>query len=350
MLVEVNKRKYQVNENEFTKKTIQEFCNLKLLNDVGPFERLISLFIELKQCDMNNLIVFNTTHGGFLPIECSKYFDNISLINTNNEDENNINFNVNAHRVKNISLFKNEEEFNLISLASSKNNVYSNSKSNDGITLSINELPSSNYDNSIIFSDNVNNISYQFLKQCNENILIANFNQNLISVKLFKYAYQLKNTHYYIYFNEPKLEVLKETFKYCFESDPRVLNYDNLIHLCIMVKNGGPQFEDMLTKNLPIIDRWTILDTGSTDNTIDIINKVLVGKKRGELFQEPFINFRDSRNRCLELAGKACKYILMLDDTYVIEGNLRDFLTTVRGDQLSTSFSFIIKSGDVEYG
>jgi tetratricopeptide (TPR) repeat protein/predicted O-methyltransferase YrrM len=117
-----------------------------------------------------------------------------------------------------------------------------------------------------------------------------------------------------------------------------------------MVKNAGPQFEEMLTQNLPVIDRWTILDTGSTDDTVDIINKVLVGKKRGELFQEPFINFKDSRNRCLDLAGSSCKYIIMLDDTYVIKGNLRGFLNQVRGDQRSDSFTIIIKSNDTEYG
>ena len=70
----------------------------------------------------------------------------------------------------------------------------------------------------------------------------------------------------------------------------------------MIVKNAGDSFENILNQNLNIIDRWTILDTGSTDNTIDIIKKVLVGKKKGELFEEPFINFRDSRNRCLDLA------------------------------------------------
>ena len=94
----------------------------------------------------------------------------------------------------------------------------------------------------------------------------------------------------------------------------------------MIVKNAGDKFEEVLTRNLPIIDRWTILDTGSTDNTIDIIKKVLVGKKKGELFQEPFVDFGTSRNRCLKLAGSSCKYKLMLDDTYMIEGELREFL------------------------
>jgi len=77
-----------------------------------------------------------------------------------------------------------------------------------------------------------------------------------------------------------------------------------------MVKNAGPQFEEMLQKNIQKVDRWTILDTGSTDDTIDTIKRTLVGKKRGELYEEPFINFRDSRNRLLDLAGKSCKFII----------------------------------------
>ena len=76
----------------------------------------------------------------------------------------------------------------------------------------------------------------------------------------------------------------------------------------------------------------------------------MVGKKKGQLYQEPFINFRDSRNRCLDLSGKECKFVIMLDDTYKVEEKLRDFLITVRGDQFSDSFSLYIKSNDSEYG
>ena len=117
-----------------------------------------------------------------------------------------------------------------------------------------------------------------------------------------------------------------------------------------MVKNGGQQFADMLKENMQYIDTWTILDTGSTDNTIDIITQTLVPFKKGSLYQEPFINFRDSRNRLIELAGNACKYLIMLDDTYVLKGNLKTFLNEVRGDQFGNSFTVYIKSDDVEYG
>ena len=123
---------------------------------------------------------------------------------------------------------------------------------------------------------------------------------------------------------------------------------NNLICLCMIVKNAGPGFEKVLTENLPVFDEWCILDTGSTDGTQNIIRKVLENK-RGQLYEEPFINFRDSRNRCFELAGKSCKFLLTLDDTYIVQGDLRDFLKEVRSDQFSDSFSLLIKSGDSEY-
>ena len=126
------------------------------------------------------------------------------------------------------------------------------------------------------------------------------------------------------------------------------LHYNNLINLCVMVKNGGELFEKMLEKNKHLADRWTILDTGSTDGSVAAARRILAGIP-GMLYEEPFINFRDSRNRCLDLAGTCCKYNLMLDDTYVVEGNLRDFLEKVRGDQYVDSFSLEVRSGDVTY-
>uniref|UniRef100_A0A6C0CZW3 Glycosyl transferase family 1 domain-containing protein n=1 Tax=viral metagenome TaxID=1070528 RepID=A0A6C0CZW3_9ZZZZ len=137
-----------------------------------------------------------------------------------------------------------------------------------------------------------------------------------------------------------------QKFNYCIIG--KELKYDNLINLLIMVKNAGDGFRDILIRNLPYIDRWTILDTGSTDNTIAIIKDVLKGK-RGNLYQESFINFRDSRNRLLELAGTDCAFNIMLDDTYVLNGDLRGFLSFVRGDDVADSYSLVIEGVDVLY-
>lgn len=145
------------------------------------------------------------------------------------------------------------------------------------------------------------------------------------------------------------LEIFKDKMKNYLNNDR--LMYDNLIHFTMIVKNAGERFKDVLLHNLPYIDRWTILDTGSTDNTISIIQNVLKDKK-GTLYQEPFINFRESRNRCLDLStyeGRIpCEYTIMLDDTYQIYGDLRKFLIHNIDDDAIESFSLYIKT-DVQY-
>ena len=136
-------------------------------------------------------------------------------------------------------------------------------------------------------------------------------------------------------------------FDHCIKNDNE-LHWDNLINLCIMVKDAGDGFRDILEKNLPYVDYWTFLDTGSTDNTISIIKDVMKSKP-GILYQEPFINFRDSRNRLLELAGNKCFYNIMLDDTYFLNGPLREFLYMARGDNVVDSYSLVIEDTDTFY-
>jgi predicted O-methyltransferase YrrM len=152
-----------------------------------------------------------------------------------------------------------------------------------------------------------------------------------------------------------KIDGLKKVLYYTekcvekhFDIRDETIYYDNLICLCMIVKNAGPLFEEVLRTNLPNFDRWCILDTGSTDGTQNVVRRVL-GHKKGCLYEEPFVNFKVSRNRCLELAGTSCKFLLTLDDTYIVQGDLRGFLSEIRGDQFSDSLSLLIKSGDSEY-
>lgn len=91
----------------------------------------------------------------------------------------------------------------------------------------------------------------------------------------------------------------------------------SLLELVMIVKNSGDHIIKTLECIKPIIDCYTILDTGSTDNTISNIKNVLTGIK-GNVYEEPFINFRDSRNKSLQLSYKTCKYQIILDDTYHI--------------------------------
>jgi tetratricopeptide (TPR) repeat protein len=163
----------------------------------------------------------------------------------------------------------------------------------------------------------------------------------------YTHSYHLSDSMMWLYVPDELNDIFQEQFKYYLNGNELV--YDNLIHLTMIVKNGGETFRQVLEENMPFIDEWTILDTGSTDNTVQIIQETLVGKKKGTLYQEPFINFRESRNRCLDLAGKTCTFNIMLDDTYILRGDVRDFLTEIRGDTFGDSYSLYIKSDDVEY-
>lgn len=160
------------------------------------------------------------------------------------------------------------------------------------------------------------------------------------SVAMFKFM------DAFVYVSNAVFDTFIQRFAHCIEGN--VVRYNNLINLCIMVKNAGDGFREVLTQNLPYVDRWTILDTGSTDNTIAIIQEVM-SVKPGNLYQEPFINFRDSRNRLLDLAGTSCTFNIMLDDTYVLHGNIREFLDFARGDDVADSFSLTIEDTDTMY-
>jgi len=312
MLVNINKTKYTVCEDEFTVVPHAEYNNLIILKNVGYFERISSLLSELIFNNIENLVVVSPNHGGFLPIECSKHFKNVFLYLTEQKHYLNISNNILNLNIENVHI------------------------SEDIYTLN----------NCVIYSQTGFDIDLDFVKNY-EPILLMPFNIGILNLKNYKNIYKLSDSGLHLYIPDKHYNVFIDNFKYFIDNSN--LNYDNLINLCIMVKNGGAQFENMLIKNLNIIDRWTILDTGSTDETLEIINRVLVGKKKGNLYQEPFLNFKDSRNRCLDLAGTNCKFTCMLDDTYIIEDELRDFLNIVRGDQFSDSFSLYIKSHDSEY-
>ena len=313
--VTVNKQDFQVNENEYIKVPHDEFNNLIILSRLGIQERLISLLKELLLVDNSfELVYIGLSHGGFIPIKLKEFYNNINILDLDESQRNNLLYNM--------------KKFNI----NDKINLFDN----------LEYLPSNNY---VLFIDDYHTID---MKKTDNKPSIILSNKEIMQHDDY-IPYSLSKSEYTVYIrNDFNEKFIREFFYFIKENN--LLEYDNLIHLAMIVKNAGDDFENILTENLPIIDRWTILDTGSTDNTMEIIKKVLVGKKKGQLFQEPFINFRDSRNRCLDLAGKECKFILTLDDTYIIKEHLREFLETVRGDQFSDSFSLYIKSDDTEYG
>ena len=147
-----------------------------------------------------------------------------------------------------------------------------------------------------------------------------------------------------------------------FEQEPcaGIINhYETLCNLLIMVKDAGDTFKQVLLDNLPYVDRVTILDTGSTDNTVQTIQTLFkenFDHMPCELYQEPFINFRDSRNRLIDLASTKCFFNIMLDDSYVLHNgsspdiSLRQFLEIARTENNTIdSYSIVIADSETIY-
>ena len=89
--------------------------------------------------------------------------------------------------------------------------------------------------------------------------------------------------------------------------------HEQKICLNMIVKNEAHVIERCLLSVKPFISSWAILDTGSTDNTPELVRRALAGVP-GALGMGAWEGFATSRNRALDLALQSgSDYILFLD-------------------------------------
>lgn len=96
----------------------------------------------------------------------------------------------------------------------------------------------------------------------------------------------------------------------------------------MIVKNEAHVIARCLRSIKPHIDAWAICDTGSTDDTLAVIEREL-GDKRGELRVCPWVNFAHNRNEAIDLVlGLGCEYVLVVDadETLHVEEGAFDHL------------------------
>ena len=125
------------------------------------------------------------------------------------------------------------------------------------------------------------------------------------------------------------------------------LNQPNKATLCLnmIVKNESRIIKRLFDSILPIIDSYCICDTGSTDNTIQIIEDYFKEKGiPGKVVNEPFKNFCYNRNFALQACIGLSDYILLVDADMIIEVN--NFDKSILGK--AESFS-IIQGNDSFY-
>jgi tetratricopeptide (TPR) repeat protein len=123
---------------------------------------------------------------------------------------------------------------------------------------------------------------------------------------------------------------------------------ENIPTLCLnmIVKNESKIITRMFDSILPIIDSYCICDTGSTDNTIEIIQDYF--SKRGisgKVVVEPFKNFCHNRNFALQSCIGLSDYILLMDADMMLD--IRNFKKTMLSDY--DSFNILQGNNDFYY-
>ena len=123
---------------------------------------------------------------------------------------------------------------------------------------------------------------------------------------------------------------------------------DKPVTLCLnmIVKNESRIILRLLESVLPIIDTDVICDTGSTDNTPQIITDFFDSHGiRGEVITEPFKNFGYNRTFALKAARGKATYALLLDADMIfrIEPSFNKQLLTKHG------YLIIQKGGNLSY-
>ena len=116
------------------------------------------------------------------------------------------------------------------------------------------------------------------------------------------------------------------------------------VSLCMIVKDEAQVIERCLRSVLPFISAWTVVDTGSSDNTPEIVRSVL-GHLPGELHHRPWRNFAQNRSEALQLNRGLADYHLVIDADDWLEAEFEFEMPELRADW----YNLAIRLGAVRY-
>jgi tetratricopeptide (TPR) repeat protein len=117
--------------------------------------------------------------------------------------------------------------------------------------------------------------------------------------------------------------------------------------LCLnmIVKNESRIITRLLESVASIIDCYCICDTGSTDNTKELIIAFFEAKNiPGKIVDEPFINFAHNRNYALQCCVGMSDYVLLLDADMILEVK-----PAFKKEILASQDSFMILQGTDDF-
>jgi len=111
------------------------------------------------------------------------------------------------------------------------------------------------------------------------------------------------------------------------------------ICLTMIVKDEAHVIKRCLDSVKPFIDSWTIVDTGSTDGTQELV-KELLKDVPGELYERPWRDFGHNRSEAIELASPTADYMLFLDADEVFQAPSEFEWPELTGD------AYLLQMGD----
>jgi len=117
----------------------------------------------------------------------------------------------------------------------------------------------------------------------------------------------------------------------------------------MIVKNEEHVIERSLDSALPHVDTWCIVDTGSTDSTIEKIRAAAKKHgKEGVLHERPWVNFGHNRTELLELARQTeAAWFFMMDADDILESESGKPFEEQFGSEDAYTITF--KRGDLSY-
>jgi glycosyltransferase involved in cell wall biosynthesis len=102
-------------------------------------------------------------------------------------------------------------------------------------------------------------------------------------------------------------------------------NETKCIAALIMVKNEELSIKKTFDSLKGYIDIVIVYDTGSTDNTIELIQEFFSNRNiKGKIVNEPFKNFSHNRNFALQACVGMSDYVLLLDADMILKINKFD--------------------------
>lgn len=124
------------------------------------------------------------------------------------------------------------------------------------------------------------------------------------------------------------------------------------IGLCMIVKNESKIIERCLNSVKPLIDYVCIVDTGSTDDTIDVINNWMKSNDiEGQVIFEPWKNFAYNRSFAMEKIRekKYIEYVLMIDADEILTYEEGLDFSKIKENLSFDLYNINCKLGGIEY-